>query len=107
MRPRAYLPPGMVGVEERVIAFSQSDTLKSHADGNIIDNSVDWRFRFFQVFGSANVQGANGSNDQLASDRRCDDPNPFANQCPHVSIATWFQMGQSFVDDSLNTLSSY
>ncbi len=53
-RPGAYIPPTMQGQESRIIAIDMAHTTTqanwSHQDGDIIDDSIDWRGRLFKWF---------------------------------------------------------
>lgn len=66
-RPGAYLPSTMVGGEERLIPIQLGLSPASHADGDLVDDSVDWRNRYFvwDVF----VNDGTATGDAFASDR--------------------------------------
>jgi hypothetical protein len=48
VRPAAHLPSTMTGKEELLIAIDLASTPKSHNDGDILDQSRDWRGRIFK-----------------------------------------------------------
>lgn len=67
IRTGAYLPPTMVGGERRFILFQNGLAPISHADGDVVDNSIDWRFRYFKSF--IQVLAGSGTTEAFASDR--------------------------------------
>lgn len=53
-RPGVFLPPGLVGGEERVILIDANNSSHpSHANGSVVDDTIDWRNRFTRVEGQA------------------------------------------------------
>ncbi len=53
VRPPAHLPSTMVGGESIIIALDLTTGSASHADGDIIDASRDWRNRLFRFWATA------------------------------------------------------
>lgn len=98
-QPGAYLPPAMVGAEERIIPIQLSLSPASHSDGDIVDDSIDWRGRLFWwsavgISGSTQAEG-------YTFDRRSTSAakTPAARYSLALqSVAQGF--GQSFRDDS-------
>lgn len=98
-RPGAYLPPAMIGAEERILLIQNHLAPLSHADGDIADNSCDWRFRFFQW--TAFAKTGNTTAAAFASDRQITGSFPVPSAFnsvlgTHMAVG----MGQSFVDDT-------
>jgi hypothetical protein len=99
LRPGAYLPPTMVGGVERDILLQLKRTPKSHVDGDVVDNSIDWRYRFFDW--TCFVRSGNTTASGFASDRSTTGvaPSPSAIPSAH-GTTTDYGFGQSFVDDT-------
>jgi hypothetical protein len=98
LRPGAYLPSTMVGEEKRTILLQRGFAPVSHADGAVIDNSVDWRFRYFDW--QIHARAGTASTAALASDRNATGTTPAGSSSlrtfgAHVAIGG----GQSFVAD--------
>ena len=98
-RPGAYLPSTMVGGVQRVFMFQVGLADESHVDGDVADDSIDWRFRFFKC----TVAVRNGSTNvsAFASDRTASG----AHLCPSAIFSVLGAeltvcMGQSFVNDT-------
>jgi hypothetical protein len=103
-RPGAYLPPTMVGAEERIILIQNHLAPLSHADGSVADNSCDWRFRFFSWYAFAKT--GNTTNEAFASDRQCTGfpvPSAMLGLNPYGTYMA-VGMGQSFIDDTNATV---
>lgn len=94
-RAGAYLPSTMVGGEERIILLQLARPDLSHNDGDVVDDSVDWRFRFFQW--TATSKAGTTSTSGFASDRSATGVGPVPN-ATSLMVATG--LGQSFTDDS-------
>ncbi len=63
-RPGAYMPPSMQGKDEILIAIDLTDASTanwSHQNGDILDNSVDWRKRVFKWTAKLGDAAANAS----------------------------------------------
>lgn len=92
----AYLPSTMQGKEERLIMLQLGLSPVSHADGDVVDTSIDWRFRYFRwtVHYKSGTSGATA----FASDRHTTPSTP----CMGVGTTTTASgCGQSFLDDHL------
>lgn len=98
-RPGAYLPSTMVGEEVRRILIQNHLAPLSHADGDVVDDSCDWRFRFFEW--SAFAKTGNTAAAGFASDRRTTGTSPVPSAWnSEYGVSTIMGMGQSFVDDT-------
>lgn len=82
-RPKSYLPPGMVGKEERIVPLHARDT--GHGNPSVpinttvlIDDSIDWRRRLFKTT-SYQAGAVGGSNDGF----------PWALSPPGVNLSNW------------------
>jgi hypothetical protein len=95
-RPRKWIPPSMVGGVSLIIPVQLSGTA-SIANGEIVDDKIDWRKRFFKWA----VQTAVASD--LASDPQASGFEEIL-PCPHVG-EPFHGMGQSFTP-SLTNVSS-
>lgn len=99
-RPGAYLPSTMMGGAKRTFLLQLALSPASHADGDVVDDSIDWRFRYFTWFvharGGATVASA------FASDRRLTPGATPAGSASQKTIGQHvaFGGGQSFVNDS-------
>lgn len=95
-RPAPYLPPEMLGGEMRFFGanFGGSDTF---ANGAVVDDSVDWRYRAFMVFAQAITRsgGAQFAWEQSATVNTLV-PGTGASGRP---LSTAWMMGQSFEID--------
>ncbi len=104
-RPGAYLPGTMVGGEERLILIQGGVSPDSHVDGDVIDNSIDWRYRYF--FWEAAVTSGTTAAARFPSDPQKTGTGATAGSAfasvVGTSRATGF--GQSFYDDSANGVS--
>ena len=47
-RPTVYMPPSMSGGTSRLIAIDLASAVVSHANGDVIDESLEWRDRLFK-----------------------------------------------------------
>jgi len=99
LRPGAYLPPTMIGAEHRIILVQNGLVPLSYADGDTVDDTIDWRYRFFQWF--AHVRSGSTAAAAFASDRNLTGSSPagsaaFRTIGGHVGLG----FGQSFVDDA-------
>jgi len=112
-RPGAYLPSTMVGGESRIILVQTGFSPKSHNDGDVIDDSVDWRYRYFRW--TAYVQGPDTSpSSNTVAAAFASDPRgtgfyllPAATpggQSPGSRTIT--RLGQSMYNDTLNYFNS-
>lgn len=98
-RPGAYLPSTMVGMESRVILIQRGVSPASHADTNVVDSTIDWRFRFFHWHASA-INGT-GAGARFASDRNFAGTLPAGSAFHKASGAdVAYGQGQSFFNDS-------
>lgn len=95
-RPAPYLPPEMLGGEIRFFGlnYGGSDTI---ANGGILDDSIDWRYRAFMVFVQAITRtgGAQFAWEQSATVSTLV-PGTGASGRP---LSTAWMMGQSFEAD--------
>ena len=98
-RPGAYLPSSMVGEEVRTILIQNHFAPLSHTDGDVVDDSCDWRFRFFEW--SAFAKTGNTAAAGFASDRNTTgtSPSPSAWNSEY-GVSTIAGFGQSFIDDT-------
>ena len=103
-RTGAYLPSTMVGGESRFILLQLGLSPVSHLDGDIVDNTVDWRQRYFK-WHAAVVPGA-VSTAAFASDRNgtgtAGDPlagRGMTRGALGIGVGTMVGCGQSFVND--------
>jgi hypothetical protein len=108
-RPGAYLPSTMVGSESRTILLQLRLSPASHLDGDVIDDSIDWRFRYFKWQIAA--KGGNTTADAFASDRAATGVLPagsvFANAAGSAhGVNSYYGHGQSFIGDSANGIAS-
>lgn len=102
-RAPLFLPPGMVGTESRLVLMDfHTGGVHSHINGDLLDDSIDWRNRFFRV--TAFVC----SGELFASD-----PIAQAGTTPSIPFPLGlgngrlsFGLGNSFITDGL-FLSSY
>jgi len=62
-RPGAYLPSTMTGGERIIVLLQLGTGTDSHQNGDTVDDSRDWRFRYFMW------HAVGGSADGFASDR--------------------------------------
>lgn len=95
----AYLPPTMVGGEKRLILLQLGTSPVSHTDGQVVDTSVDWRFRYFRW--TSHVAAGTNGNVVFASDRNHTPSTPCMSSANTISDAG---CGQSFVDDNSTTI---
>lgn len=97
-RPRAYLPSTMVGGEVRYVLIQNHIAPVSHADGAVVDDSCDWRFRYFDWIAMA--RNGNTATASFASDRQATGTDIVGSAWLSIAgyIASGF--GQSFVDDT-------
>jgi hypothetical protein len=96
-RSPLFLPPSMVGGESRILLMDFATTgHHSHANGDTLDNSVDWRNRFFKVtaFICNSELFANDPLAQLTTNPSIPFPLPFAD------ARLSFGLGNSFIVDS-------
>jgi len=71
-RPSSFLPPDMTGGESLIVPLDLTDASQSnwsHADGVVVDNSRDWRWRFFRwsLYMQTGVKLASDSNGSFDS----------------------------------------
>jgi hypothetical protein len=87
----------MVGGEERIILVQLNPVPISHNDGDIVDSSVDWRFRYFMWTLAGNSVGM--SSDRTKTSTLA---SPLAGSAfvAAGAIPPAFGAGQSFIDDS-------
>jgi len=91
----AFLPSTMGGAQGLLVAIDLLSAPKSHASGDVIDDSIDWRNRVFFVTVAANMSGGFPWNGVAANPI----PQPIAS--PNTLDSTkQMQMGQSFWDDT-------
>jgi len=106
-RAQAYVPPTMLGVEERLVALELVATVgnphASHNDGDVVDDSTDWRGRLFQW--TAWVGPSASGN--LATSTPSHAGSPLANLFPTAVGGSSYRGvgftdggGQSMVDDT-------
>lgn len=98
-RPGAYLPSTMVGGEERHVLIQNHLTPLSHNDGDVVDDSCDWRFRTFEW--TAYAKTGNTTAAGFASDRQATGtdlvPSAWNSE---LGASTLFGFGQSYIDDT-------
>lgn len=99
VRAGAYLPSTMVGGEQRLVLMQFGVAPVSHLDGDPVDSSVDWRFRYFTW--SIHYRTGTTTNDRFASDRNGAPTTPCMSA---VNTTTGHGVGQSFVNDSAQTV---
>lgn len=91
-RPRAYMPPSMQGKVERIVPIDLSAVPVSAADGDIVDDTIDWRHRVFkwtmQMRSSRDLAWANIATTSFVVPNAGNDTNTFVG------------MGQSFTIDN-------
>jgi hypothetical protein len=98
-RPGAYLPSTMVGAEERVILIQNHLPPLSHSDGDVVDDSCDWRFRYFEW--TATAETGNTVASAFPSDRNVTGTNFVSSAWnADIGVTTAVGVGQSFVDDT-------
>lgn len=98
-RPGAYLPPTMVGREERIILIQTGLAPASHNDGDVVDNSCDWRFRYFKW--TATAENGNTAADAFPSDRQATGTDIVSSAWnSQVGVTVAHGVGQSFVNDA-------
>ena len=97
-RPSTYLPRTMVGSVKRYVLVQLALSPASHSDGDIVDDSIDWRYRFFDW--KFQSKAGNTSADSFVSDRS----GTGAALIPTADYTTvpdsGWGFGQSFIDDS-------
>ncbi len=96
VRPGAYFPPTAVGGVSRVILIQAGLNPESHVDGDVVDNSVDWRFRYTKWMVTAKTGATTG--DAFASDRALTGTNPCPLSVSTPVVAHSFGMGHTFLD---------
>lgn len=95
-RPGAYVPSTMVGEAGVFILLQRGLTPFSHVDDSVVDDSRDWRFRYFEW--SIHAKTGSSNDQALPSDRNVTNPsNPASNSKTSLSF---YGCGQSFVNDS-------
>ena len=89
----------MVGEEVRTILIQNHFPPLSHSDGDVVDDSCDWRFRYFEW--SAFAKTGNTAAAGFASDRATTgtSPSPSAWNSEY-GVSTIAGFGQSFIDDT-------
>lgn len=98
-RPGAYLPPTMVGGEQRLILVQNHLAPLSHVDGDVVDDSCDWRFRYFHWVAVA--KGGNTAASAFPSDRQVTGALVLGSAfLSTMGSYMAIGMGQSFVDDT-------
>jgi len=98
LRTGAYIPPTMLGEAKRIILIQNGLAPLSHLDGDVVDNSIDWRFRYFKSF--VQVLAGSSTNDAFASDRAATGTiraGSTVNRVPGTH--TMWVPGQSFYSD--------
>jgi len=98
-RPAAYLPSTMIGAEERLIALELKATHSSHADGDVVDDSIDWRFRVFQSFFGVGFDASGDLATTSPGALPIIGATPAFSQNGNVTCSGW-QFGQSLQDDT-------
>lgn len=109
-RPGIWMPPTMVGGVQLLLPVQLGSGLTaSFADGDIVDEKIDWRRRFFRWW----VHAVGGDNDLIASDPALDvgvaNGVPFAGQSTVgqnivVGMGASFQTGLSGQTPELDVL---
>lgn len=97
-RNGAYTPSTAVGGAVRWIKIQLSVTPLSHASGDLVDNSIDWRFRMFKW--DAFIKGGTTAAAGFASDRRTTGVLPSPNTRGVTGVSQDSGWGQSFIDDT-------
>lgn len=95
----AYLPSTMQGKEERVIMLQLGLSPQSHYDGDVIDDSIDWRFRYFRY--TVHHRSGSSATNAFASDRN---NSPSIGCMLATRTTTLSGCGQTFYDDSADTI---
>jgi hypothetical protein len=93
-RPAIYLPRSMGGVEVIFVEIDCSDSTSanwSHADHGVVDDSADWRNRFFLSFASA-------SSYLALPNVWANDPGGAGTICLPDQVPAFPVFGQSFAD---------
>lgn len=103
LRPGAYLPSTMMGGEKITILLQRGLSPLSHADGDVIDDSIDWRFRYFNW--RIHARSGNTAAAGFASDRAATGTTPAGTASLSTQGTHYYSgAGQSFVDDNANTI---
>jgi hypothetical protein len=98
-RPSAYLPPTLVGGEERIIPIQLGLSPASHANNSIVDDGVNWQFRIFTwtaMIIPGSTQAAGFVWDRASTGGQQNPSGPLALASSSVAHG-W---GQTFFDDS-------
>jgi hypothetical protein len=99
VQPGAYLPPTMVGKESIQILVQLGFAPTSHVDGDVVDDSRDWRFRYFKWIAALQASTTNAT--ALASDRNFT-PSAPTGSAAFSSVASG--VGQSYRDDNASLI---
>lgn len=103
-RPGLYMPPSMNGAEQIITILDLADASSanwSHQTGDVVDDSVDWRNRFFRWA----AQAADNDTPVPWKQGAGSTPVPAAIVSPNPGVAmlgTWCDqigLGQSFMND--------
>ncbi|HEU4729981.1 MAG TPA: hypothetical protein VFT22_18920 [Kofleriaceae bacterium] len=97
-RTGPYLPSTMVGCESRFFGIDLLSATKSINSGDIIDSSIDWRFRAFRWFATAQ----NNALTKFAYDPSHAGTNIVLDDFSTIALGnqTTFGFGQSFLVDA-------
>jgi len=109
-RTGAFLPSGMVGGAERVILLQLGLSPVSHVDGDVVDDSIDWRLRFFTW--TCFVGAGSATTDAFVSDKNGTGAAHTTTRVPcaragQLGVNTMVGTGQSFFDDSYGLSAFY
>lgn len=100
-RPGAYLPSTMIGEEKVLILLQLGYGTDSHEDGDYVDKSRDWRFRYFKW--TAHGKVSSSADNAFASDRTATGTT----RLPYHGYINEFGFGQSFNQNSGVTAADY
>ncbi len=99
LRPGGFLPSTMVGGNSKLILLQRGLAPLSHNDGDVVDDSIDWRYRLFRFF----IKAKAGSSAAAAfvSDRNGTGISRAGSAIARTwGAAAFAGSGQSFIDDS-------
>lgn len=99
LRPGAYLPSTMVGAQECTILIQNHFPPLSHNDGDVVDDSCDWRFRYFEW--TATAETGNTAASAFPSDQNVTGTDFVSSAWnSQVGVTVAHGVGQTFQDDT-------
>ena len=106
-KPRALLPSTWVGGEKMLVTMNLSGGTPSnwsHQNGSVVDDSIDWRYRWFRTSAMANGPTGTGSHfpwDKNSANTQLMSPafSEVATTFTMTGLVAW-EMGQSFQNDA-------